>query len=847
METVSVFQREWESNMRTDVLMTFIRESAEKERYDDESSAPPPVPKGLFHYTLVEGWVSKRGDVNQGWKRRYFRAVVLEGGDVRVSYHADAEGGTPALGLLPCADCEALAFGPLDYAEILRQEDAAGGCELAPAAGEREVWYGIKVVPADVYNPEGRRVWWLSVGTKEEQVQWVEALRLLTRVAVPVSAPPVRPRRSSMASIFRESESAPRNARLSTAVALPTGVTDESGYMRMLRRVFASTYIRTRKYFSIDSIVLSQLRYPPASEPRLLEESLEPVLKREIFDRMPAPGSGGARRPSTTKSAGSKDERRGSELFLAERARLLDDINWCILRGLPPLPLQQPYQRLLTSKQHAAAGTIVQPAAQNLWQAMQAWTKENYMQLHSQARNERAELLELRKVLLDAMKLSTDPAVAVATALACATGGEEPAASDVGAYLALICKFFHGAAPILAALQDATFDGLCQACINAFTAVHKALEAAVGTPHAPGQLATAMLGDLDVVVPAHRRASDADSQRRRSAAEVDVCAGTIAWFKLTAGRLCTINQPRSGEEGESADTTSLLWNSRNSLWTLLERTLATPGMLLDALDAQWVNGGSTAFDSIFCANLNSLRETSAELLHTFQKHVLVQMAKLRAEGMISRLGDMGGELARLKVVCKVLHTVRRDVTEGAVKRFEALMRLQNRTVVLAQLEHELRTSLLPALRKEVGKIVPAGTSAQLCKSPLWSAPAVAEEAGERLVALVAEALVDVRMKSGECCVEDRLQALFQHVKSPEEVRAPSFAESRGASESGLEDVERSLSELNVGYLQGTPQGAEYGSDDSDREDVIDDAEFNYARQSHLVHIEAAKAMRKEGG
>jgi len=898
METVSVFQREWETNMRNDILMTMIREASPADRYDDSAGAPPPVPAGLFQYTLMEGWMSKRGDVNPGWKVRYFRAVVLEGGYVRVTYHTDADADSPPLGQMPCAGYEALAFGPKDYSDILGQKDVASGEMLAPAQGEKSLWYGIKIVPADVYNTEGKRLWWLRVSSKEEQAEWVEALRQLTRITATSAAQPAT-RRSSMPNIFRESDSA---ARLSAApkpqVAPHCFGRDLPEYLKVLRRVFTSTFIKTRKYFSIESIVLAQLRYPPGSESRLLEETLEPVLKREIFDRMTIGGTQKLR--EGPKEAGSKDDSPDrlvseySSASLEEGGRLLDEISWCRMRGLPPLPLQQLYQRL-TSKQHAAAEPIVRPAAANLWQAMQKWTAENYMGLYKSVQRERKELLDHREALLKAMKLSPDSSQDVPLALACAHGGDAPPAEEAGVALSLICKFLQAAAPRLAALQDGTFDELCQANLHAFTALYKVTESAVGTAAAPGPLTVAMLKDLDVVQlaqPPSRRASNADdgsggaiklgsstpADAGAEAEAMEYVTATKDWFRDTAERLCTVSQPRPGEEVEvrgDATSSSLLWNSRLTLWTLFSRTMSTPGLLLEILDVQYAMGGASPFDSLFCANLNSIREAAAAVLHTWQDQVLVQMAQLRDEGMIARLGGgIGGEQSKLKVACKVLHAARREVLEGAVKSFEALMRRQNQTMLLMQLEHELSMSLLPALRKECKNASPDTSRFTVSVgtvTSLWNAQAVVEAAGKQTVALVVAALVNDRMNSGGCSVVDRLDALYQRVKPSEDSGTVGAAGSQegeededagGVSEAEFGEgvgvgssVDRGLSELHMegnnyiseggGPAWGGGSTAEYDSDDEDREDVIDDGDFIYARQSHLVHIQAAQALRKQ--
>lgn len=106
---------------------------------------PAPIPD----YELKTGIMMKKGDINKGWKSRYFVALN-EADNFRVDYY-EKEGGKKK-GSINCCGFQALVY---------TEEDTT-------ANGQ----FGVKLVP----NDDRRRVWWLKCETEEEKDDWLKVL-----------------------------------------------------------------------------------------------------------------------------------------------------------------------------------------------------------------------------------------------------------------------------------------------------------------------------------------------------------------------------------------------------------------------------------------------------------------------------------------------------------------------------------------------------------------------------------------------------------------------------------------------------------------------------------------------
>ncbi len=771
MEVASVFLREWESGLRAHVLLENLKIPYGIDKYP-ESYPSVASSRGVSTYILKEGWLGKRGEVNSSWKMRYFRAIVLDGGDVRVSYHAEADDSCPALGLVPCGGYSAFAFGPRDYLEVLQQpfmpsladEDK---WELFPAPNEDAVWYGIKLVPRDPYNLDGKRIWWLRVADKQQQSEWIEAFRQLCLVASP-DREVTSSRRLSVVKI-RDSEAMAQS--LSPPVQVIPQTPAEIKYKSTLQQVFIGTCVRVRRHFGIEGSTLSKLRYFPGAEVQVLADILEPVLKRDVIDRLVSDGprgtsSGGRARAATISQIQEGD--RPDEIMKQKK-----DILWCLSRNMPPLPLHRPVKHV-TSKQYES---IVRPAATVAWTEMSNWVQANYAKITADAERGSAMLQQRKRLLMQEAALCLSEADLQA-AVACANSEHEPPnAKEVGAALSAICKFINLSAPALQTLLDAVFNSISQACLFAFTAIHKCMEAGVGTTDAPGPLTAAILSDMDAA-----RASDAYGERQKPRSSSNVVAAptqsrssvsvnvsqsayeaTKNFFRGTIERICRVDQPPAGEESEAGEGMhSLLWFSRTTLWALLIDVLTDEG-LVEMLDTVYVSGGAATFDLLYSINMCAIREAMARVLNIFQVRVLAQIQVLQSEGSIDRLKG-GMAMARGKIACKALNEVRREVMIEAVQTCDTLIRRQNRMMLQELLMGDVNAVLIPSLQNVTDSLKSA-ESDPLSEShtSIWSAAAVIQGLGAQVVGHVLAELVDVRMREGDYSVNDRLQALRQRV------------------------------------------------------------------------------------
>lgn len=141
-DVVGHFAKEFPLHYK-DALIEKIKEDAQPEEEDERKLPDAPTPD----YEIKTGTMMKKGDINKGWKSRYFVAMN-EADNFRVDYY-EKEGGKKK-GSIMCCGFEALPY---------TEEDTA-------THGQ----FGVKVVPDD----DRRRTWWLKCETEEEKDDWLK-------------------------------------------------------------------------------------------------------------------------------------------------------------------------------------------------------------------------------------------------------------------------------------------------------------------------------------------------------------------------------------------------------------------------------------------------------------------------------------------------------------------------------------------------------------------------------------------------------------------------------------------------------------------------------------------------
>jgi hypothetical protein len=143
-DVVGQFSKEFPLQYK-DCLIAKIKDEAQPEEEDERKLPDAPVPD----YELKSGTMMKRGDINKGWKSRFFVALN-EADNYRIDYF-EKEGGKKK-GSINCCGFEAMAF---------TEEDTT-------THGQ----FGVKIVPED----ERRRTWWLKCESEEEKDEWLKVL-----------------------------------------------------------------------------------------------------------------------------------------------------------------------------------------------------------------------------------------------------------------------------------------------------------------------------------------------------------------------------------------------------------------------------------------------------------------------------------------------------------------------------------------------------------------------------------------------------------------------------------------------------------------------------------------------
>lgn len=143
-DVVGHFAKEFPMHYK-DALIEHIKNGAAPEPEDERQLPDCPIPD----YELKSGTMQKKGDINKGWKSRFFVAMN-EADNFRIDYY-EKEGGKKK-GSIECCGFEALAY---------TEEDTA-------THGQ----FGVKIVPDD----DRRRTWWLKCETEEEKDEWLKIL-----------------------------------------------------------------------------------------------------------------------------------------------------------------------------------------------------------------------------------------------------------------------------------------------------------------------------------------------------------------------------------------------------------------------------------------------------------------------------------------------------------------------------------------------------------------------------------------------------------------------------------------------------------------------------------------------
>lgn len=152
-DVVGHFAKEFPMHYK-DALIAKIKEDAQPEEEDERQLPDAPV----ADYELKSGTMQKKGDINKGWKSRFFVAMN-EADNFRIDYF-EKEGGKKK-GSINCCGFEALAF---------TEEDTT-------THGQ----FGVKIVPDD----ERRRTWWLKCETEEEKDEWLKVFTTACSKAKP--------------------------------------------------------------------------------------------------------------------------------------------------------------------------------------------------------------------------------------------------------------------------------------------------------------------------------------------------------------------------------------------------------------------------------------------------------------------------------------------------------------------------------------------------------------------------------------------------------------------------------------------------------------------------------------
>lgn len=141
-DVVGHFAKEFPLHYKDSLIAVIKRDSMPEE--EDERDLPDcPVPD----YVLKSGIIQKKGDINKGWKSRYFVAMN-EADNFRIDYF-EKEGGKKK-GSIECCGFDAQTY---------TEEDTA-------THGQ----FGVKIVPHD----DRRRTWWLKCETEEEKDEWLK-------------------------------------------------------------------------------------------------------------------------------------------------------------------------------------------------------------------------------------------------------------------------------------------------------------------------------------------------------------------------------------------------------------------------------------------------------------------------------------------------------------------------------------------------------------------------------------------------------------------------------------------------------------------------------------------------
>ena len=141
-DVVGEFSKEFPLHYK-DCLIAKIKQDEMPEEEDERKLPDAPVPDT----ELKAGTMMKRGDINKGWKSRYF--VAMNAADnFRIDYF-EKEGGKKK-GSIQCCGFEAMAF---------TEEDT-----------NTHGQFGIKIVPDD----DRRRTWWLKCESEEEKDEWLK-------------------------------------------------------------------------------------------------------------------------------------------------------------------------------------------------------------------------------------------------------------------------------------------------------------------------------------------------------------------------------------------------------------------------------------------------------------------------------------------------------------------------------------------------------------------------------------------------------------------------------------------------------------------------------------------------
>ena len=152
-DVVGHFAKEFPMHYK-DALIAKIKDECQPDEEDERWLPDAPV----ADYELKSGAMMKKGDINKGWKSRFFVALN-EADNYRIDYF-EKEGGKKK-GSIMCCGFEALAY---------TEEDTT-------THGQ----FGVKLVPDD----DRRRTWWLKCETEEEKDEWLKVMTTACNKAKP--------------------------------------------------------------------------------------------------------------------------------------------------------------------------------------------------------------------------------------------------------------------------------------------------------------------------------------------------------------------------------------------------------------------------------------------------------------------------------------------------------------------------------------------------------------------------------------------------------------------------------------------------------------------------------------